>query len=208
MRRVTTPNELYSYKYVLFYVDEALAILLDPKSILLKLFRYFPMKPNLIAVPHIYLGAKISKVRLPDGIKAWAMRSSKYVQEAIKNVKAWEARSEIAFAMFTPIPPSYRPELDISPELDAEDANYFQSVIGVLRWAIELGHVEITTEVSMLSSHLALPHAGHLIGALHIFAYIEKKQNEHFWLGICRRKSCDREYRWPTLQATNAGCPY
>jgi hypothetical protein len=36
-----------------------------------------------------------------------------------------------------PLPTSYHPELDISPELNADDANYFQSVIGILRWAVE-----------------------------------------------------------------------
>jgi hypothetical protein len=75
------------------------------------------------------------------------------------------------------MPTSYRPELDLSPELDANNANYFQSVIGVLRWTVELGRVDICAEVSMLSSHLALPRTGHLVGAFHIFAYLEKKHN-------------------------------
>jgi hypothetical protein len=44
-------------------------------------------------------------------------------------------------------------------------------------WVIELGCVEINTEVSMLSTHLALPCEGHLVGALHIFAYLDKKLN-------------------------------
>ena len=179
MRRATKPDGSYYYEYVLFYVDDALAISLDPRSILLKVDKYFPMKPNSIAVPDIYLGAKISKARLPNGTEAWAMSSSKYVQEAIKNVKSWLEKRDrkLPTRCSTPLPTSYRPELDISPELDAEDANYFQSVIGVLRWAVELGRVEITTEVSMLSSHLALPRAGHLIGAFHIFGYLEKKHN-------------------------------
>ena len=51
----------------------------------------------------------------------------------------------------------YRPEIDISPELTATDAAYYQSLIGILRWMVELGRVDITTEVSMLSSCLALP---------------------------------------------------
>jgi hypothetical protein len=54
---------------------------------------------------------------------------------------------------------------------------YYQSVIGILRWAVELGRVDIIIEVSMLSSHLALPRDGHLVGALHIFADLDKKQN-------------------------------
>jgi hypothetical protein len=52
---------------------------------------------------------------------------------------------------------SYRPELDVSPELDPEDASYYQSLIGILRWIVELGCVDICLEVSMMSSHLALP---------------------------------------------------
>ena len=137
------------------------------------------MKPNSIAVPNIYLGAKISKARLPNGTEVWAMSSSKYVQEGIKNVKAWLEKCDrkLPTRCSTPLPTSYRPELDISPELDANDANYFQSIIGVLRWTVKLGRVEITTEVSMLSSHLALHRAGHLIGAFHIFRYLEKKHN-------------------------------
>ena len=41
----------------------------------------------------------------------------------------------------------YVPELDISPELEQEAASYFQTVIGVLRWMIELGGIDIITEV-------------------------------------------------------------
>jgi hypothetical protein len=39
----------------------------------------------------------------------------------------------------TPMSPSYRLELDVTPELDAKRANFFQSQIGVLRWSVELG---------------------------------------------------------------------
>ena len=92
------------------------------------------MKPNSMAAPDIYLGAKISKARLPNGTEAWAMSSSKYVQEAIKNVKAWLGKRDrkLSSRCSTPLPTSYCPELGISPELDANGANNFQSVIGVL----------------------------------------------------------------------------
>ena len=32
---------------------------------------------------------------------------------------------------------------------------YYQELIGVLRWAVELGRIDIAMEVSMLSTHLA-----------------------------------------------------
>ena len=77
----------------------------------------------------------------------------------------------------TPSPTGYRPELDITPELDAEQASFYQSQIGILRWCVEIGRVDILTEVSMLSSHLALPREGHLEAIYHVFAYLEMKHN-------------------------------
>ena len=61
-----------------------------------------------------------------------------------------------------PVSNEYRPELDESEELDEVDAAYYQSLIGVLRWIVELGRVDINCEVSMMSSCLALPRFGHL----------------------------------------------
>eukprot|EP00957_Ditylum_brightwellii_P027061 2045980-Ditylum_brightwellii.AAC.1 len=62
----------------------------------------------------------------------------------------------------TSYPKDYRPELDSSPELGATDVSYYHSCIGVLRWIMELGQVDIITELLLLSSHLALPRKGHL----------------------------------------------
>ena len=57
------------------------------------------------------------------------------------------------------------------------DAAYYQSLIGILRWIVELGRVDVCLEVSMMSSHLALPREGHLEQVLHIFAYLKKHHN-------------------------------
>ena len=47
----------------------------------------------------------------------------------------------------------------------------------MLRWIVELGRADICLEVSMLSSHLALPRVGHYRQVLHIFAYLDKHHN-------------------------------
>ena len=67
---------------------------------------------------------------------------------------------------------SYRPELDVTPELNDADASYYQSLIGILRWIVELGRVDICLEVSMMSLHLELPQIGHLHQVLQIFAHL------------------------------------
>ena len=77
----------------------------------------------------------------------------------------------------TPITTTYMPELDVSRELNVADAAYYQSLIGILRWIVELGRVDVCLEVSMMSSHLALPREGHLEHVLHILAYLMKYHN-------------------------------
>ena len=72
---------------------------------------------------------------------------------------------------------SDRPELDVSTELMPRDSAYYQSLIGILRWIVELGRIDICLEVSMMSSHLAMPRKGHLDQVLHIFAYLHKYHN-------------------------------
>ena len=72
---------------------------------------------------------------------------------------------------------TYRPELDVSPELKDADAAYYMSLIGILHWMVELGRVDICLECSMMSSHLALPREGHLEQLFHIFAYLKKYHN-------------------------------
>jgi hypothetical protein len=69
---------------------------------------------------------------------------------------------------------NYRPEVDVSPVLTDMMAARFHNLLGMLRWAIELGRVEILTEVSMLASHNAMPREGHLEALYQIFAFLKK----------------------------------
>ena len=67
----------------------------------------------------------------------------------------------------------YRPELDTSRYCDDNQTTYYQNLIGVLRWIIELGRLDIAYEVSCLSRYLAAPRTGHLVQCLHIFKYLD-----------------------------------
>merc|ERR1712115_160224 len=71
----------------------------------------------------------------------------------------------------------YDAETDISPELGPELVSKYQSWIGVLRWMVELGRVDVITEASLLSSQLALPRESHLEALLHLFAHLGDKHN-------------------------------
>jgi hypothetical protein len=65
-------------------------------------------------------------------------------------------------------PVDYDPSTDLSDILDPECSSFYQHLIGVMRWMVELGRIDIATEISMLSSYLACPRKGHLENALHV----------------------------------------
>ena len=78
-----------------------------------------------------------------------------------------------------PYPSSYRPEIDVSPTLGASLINRYQHLIGMLRWSIELGRIDIQTEVSCLSQHLCAPREGHLNAVFKIFRYLQKNMSKN-----------------------------
>ena len=174
------------YEYVLLYVDDALVVSESAESILRnELGRYFELKEESIGPLDNYLGGKVMNVQLENGVHAWAFSSSQYVQTSVKNVEAylltenskcWKMPNKAG----TPLTTTCRPELDVSRELNETDAAYYQSLIGILRWIVELGQVNVCLEVLMMSSHLALPREGHLVQVLHIFAYLKKYHNKEF----------------------------
>ncbi len=142
----------------------------------------FKTKPGSIRDPEFFLGAKRQHVELPNGMKAWALNSSKYIQVAVANVRAyhrlhfptrnWATRASGSF------PLNFTPELDMMPTLNAEQSSFYQSQIGVIRWcAVELGRVDVLTEVSKLASHLAMPREGHLEALFHLFNFLDKRHN-------------------------------
>ena len=174
------------YEYILLYTDDTLCISEHPDQVLREeLGKYFKLIESSIGPPKIYLGGHCRKVTLDNGVECWAFGASQYVQEAVKNVEGElerrKARGDTKYRMpsraDSPLAYGYSPELDLSPELEPADASYYQSLIDILRWMVELGRVDICLEVSIMSSHLALPREGHLQAVFRIFAYLKKYHN-------------------------------
>jgi hypothetical protein len=168
------------YEYLLVYVDDLLAISEQPKAILDDINTYFKLKPESVGSPDLYLGVKLSKTTLPNGVEAWCNSSHRYVQEAIKNTEKYiQQHGAKMLQKKTPSPmeANYRPEMDVSAILSPDRANYYQSQLGILRWIVELGRIDIATEVSMLAAHNALPREGHLAAVFHVYSYLKTRPN-------------------------------
>ena len=167
-------------EYVLLYVDDVLVISENPEAVLRnEIGKHWQLKEDSIGKPSLYLGGKCREVELDNGVKCWAFSSSQYVQSAVDNVKAWLAKKNrnLPNKAEAPFKSGYSPEIDVSRELGPDEASYYQSLIGILRWIVELGRVDICLEVSMMSSHLALPREGHLECLFHLFSYLGKYHN-------------------------------
>jgi hypothetical protein len=48
----------------------------------------------------------------------------------------------------------YCADTDTLEPLTPENASFFMHLIGVMRWMVEIGRIDIATEVSILSSYL------------------------------------------------------
>ena len=168
------------YAYVLFYVDDILCVHHDAEAVIRQIDYYFPMKAGSIGDPDIYLGSKLRKVQLDNGVWAWGLSPSKYIQEAVKNVEGYLEKNSLPRLPKRdsgPWPTGCDSALDSSTVLKPKMANYYQTLVGALQWCIELGRVDIITETSLLSSQLALPRDGHLCAAFHVFGYLKRKHN-------------------------------
>jgi hypothetical protein len=180
MRPAVKPDGFKYYEYVLLYVDDTLVVSHEPMKIMEAIKQDYRLKDDLVEEPTRYLGADIGRFQFADepDKPRWSMSADRYVREAIANV---ETELQLADRQLptgkstkTPLKSGYRPELDFSPVLNDTDANYFQNLIGVLRWAVELGRLDIYLEVALLSAYNAQPREGHLEAAFHMFAYLKK----------------------------------
>jgi hypothetical protein len=149
LRPAVKANGFEYYEIVLWYVDDVLCVSDDPLTTFQGLQSTFKLKDDKIARPEMYLGAQLGKINV-DGQSCWTMSAEKYVLASAKNVESVLAKRGLRLPTkcYTPLPTDYRPELETSEELKADGLQYYQELIGVLRWAVELGRVDILLETS------------------------------------------------------------
>ena len=92
--------------------------------------------------PDMYLGAKLCKTRLHNGVWAWTISPIECAQEGVRNYTLhlaanYSGRFKLPKKAENPFKMGYDPEFDINPELEPDAASYFQTVICILRWMIQ-----------------------------------------------------------------------
>ena len=137
---------------VFCYVDDVLCISDYPMKTMKGIQSTIKLKDDKIDAPEYYLGAILEKMILSDGSEFWSISSAKYVKAAVENVEETLSKSEkrLTGRCVAPLLSVYRPETDDSSEVRVDGLHYYQELIGVLRWIVGLGRVEILLEISLL----------------------------------------------------------
>ena len=167
------------YEILLSYVDDILCVSEDPKKTIKAIGDEYEIKEGSEGRPDTFLGAQIYRHHLPNGTYAWAMSSEKYIKNAINTVETLldedegGVRYHLKTTAKTPFPTSYKPELDLTKELGPAMMSRYRQLIGILRWSVEIGRLDVYLETALLSQYLASPREGHLEALYHIFAYLK-----------------------------------
>ena len=110
------------------------------------------MKPGSVGSPKRYLGTDIKKrVDYDNGDEYWILGSNTYFKEAIRIIKDVLETSKLKVQGKGPQPYStltYQPELDITSFCNPDQHNIFMTIIGMMRWLIELVRIDILLEMS------------------------------------------------------------
>jgi hypothetical protein len=157
MRKAKKSGGFVYWEYILCYVDDVLVIGHQSQATIESISQHVTFKKGSIQPPANYLGANIAKCTLLDGNdtfpnkQVWTMSAQDYIKQAVEEVER-ELKlngSYLPKKIETPFSHGYHPELDFSNELGPEKVNYFQGLIGVLRWIVELGRIDIIVPVSL-----------------------------------------------------------
>jgi len=163
-------RQIKYYEYCLIYVDDIICFSDKPSATMDELGKLYRFKETP-APPRKYLGAGFERFQLPDGRIIWSMNCDDYVLNAVRTVEDMLQRDSTnkrnrmglnSRRCKTPWVTDYRPELDASDLLGPELTHRFQNLLGMARWAVELGRIDILHEVSKLSSYNTTPREGHL----------------------------------------------
>ena len=156
------------YEYVCVYVDDLMAIMMDPENFYKELEEQFKYKLKGVGQPEYHLGGNFG--RDPDGTLVWG--SKRYIEHLLDAYKRMFGKNP--HKKECPLPVDDQAELDESEFLSSDGIKCYQSLIGGLQWAVTLGRFDILEGVMSLSRFRVQPCQGHMERVKHIFGYLRK----------------------------------
>ena len=215
-RHAVKPNGFEYYGYIMCYVDDILCIPHDLGILLRQIQVVFKFKGDKTDQPEKYLGSQVVNI-IVYGAEGWYMSAEKYVRATVDNVKHALAKQNQRLLTHckTPIMSGYWPETDTLTEIKVEGVTQYQEMVGVLRWVVDLGRVDILLETALVSTCLDLPRRGHLEQIFHVFGYLKMNPKRKLCFDPQHLTLNDRQFAlhdrydlyWNAKQAVPADAP-
>ena len=159
------------YEYIAVYVDDLLIVSKDPQKVIDMLAVKNKFKLKGTGAISFHLGCDFFRDR--DGVLCMAPR--KYIDKCVGNYE--RMFGEKPKKASSPLLKGDHPELDTTELLDTEGQRIYQSLIGSLQWAIQIGRFDVATATMTLSRFRAAPRQGHLDRAKRIIGYLYKMKH-------------------------------
>ncbi len=182
------------YEYICVYVDDLVICSKQPQgSIIDKLSGHHKFNQKGTGPIHFHLGCNYFKDH--DNTLCYGPR--RYIDKMIQDFE--RMFGHIPRTYTSPLEKRDHPETDDSDLLELDGIKQYQSVIGSLQLAVQLGRIDITTAVLMsLSSFRAAPRKGHLQRAKRIVGYLSK-----LWNAVIRVRTEMPDFSMIPLQSYN-----
>ena len=131
------------YEMLLVYMDNILCISHQAEAVLKELGMFYKIKDGSLKKPDIYLGMNIKEEQMKDGTTAWLTSPRDYVNNAVKTVESLLVEDGEGYTLKNNtknlFPNEYKPKLDVTDELPSHLASRYLQLIGIARWAVEIG---------------------------------------------------------------------
>ena len=181
------------YEYIAVYVDDLLIASRDPQKVIDMLKDKNKFKLKGTGPIEFHLGCDFFRDR--DGVLCMAPK--KYIDKCVGNYERMFGEKPKKAA--SPLVKGDHPELDTSDLLDTAGQKTYQSLIGSLQWAIQIGRFDVATATMTMSRFRAAPRQGHLDRVKRIIGYLYKMKH-----GIIRFRTEEpdfsmlekKEYDW------------
>jgi hypothetical protein len=146
------------YEYTCVYVDDLVICSKDPQGIIDKLSGHHKFNLKGTGPIHFHLGCDYFRDHHDDTLCYGRRR---YIDKMIQDFERMFGHKPRTYT--SPLEKGDHPETDEGDLLDLDGIKQYQSIIGSLQWAVQLGRIDIlTTAVMSLSSFRAAPRKGHL----------------------------------------------
>jgi hypothetical protein len=159
------------YEFVCVYVDDLVIASKNPQWITDALQQDHKFTLKGTGPIHFHLGCDY--FREPNGTLCYGPR--RYVDKMIADHVRMFGEKPKHYT--SPMERGDHPETDDSALLDLEGIKQYQSIIGSLQWAVQLGRIDVTTAVMSMSSFRVAPRKGHLDRLKRILGYLSKMRN-------------------------------